>query len=271
MSETPAITPELIEATQVRNLIEKLKSGKALTAWENDLVTNYLRAKNTPSTSDQEPFDQSRSSLAAIWGCSPQYVSKLKKRWGGHLPKFASKEEAISWFAARKQRCAGKPAAPKKTEPDGEDYQPANPEEPFEETVIRHAEEVPVLAYALYRKAVAQGDDALVSVRIKNWGEASKQAGLIRRQFLALQEQARESVAIDDVISVLSGPLQEIISRVAKTGARCAATIAPENPETCKSVLDADADKTIEIARHFLTHTINNLREAPPNETNTKQ
>ncbi|MDV7394410.1 hypothetical protein RZS08_23710, partial [Arthrospira platensis SPKY1] len=101
-------TPEQVEAKNVEILLWQLKEGKPLTESQTKRVQSHLQ-KQLQAVAEKVPeWDQSREALAALWQCTPQYVSKLKKMAGGHLPVFATQEDALDWYTARKLRRSGK-------------------------------------------------------------------------------------------------------------------------------------------------------------------
>lgn len=191
----------------------------------------------------------SGKALAEHWGCSDAYVSKLRHKHG--MPEFATPEEADVWRARFRQRSnVRSERAP--TSPANAEVPPDEPIDveavlaaaggDFDAAMIKHAEEVPILAYALYQAAIRRGNDALVSVRVKNWGEAAKQAGLVREKFLEIQEKTRALIHLDEVLNVLGTELQALRVAMLKLGERHAAAANPENPPLAKAVIDAGVD-----------------------------
>lgn len=248
------ITPEQIEAKNVEVLLLRLKEGKPLTESQTKLIQSYL----TKQQNDSQPavaWDQSREALAALWQCTPQYVSKLKKAAGGHLPTFATQEDAIQWYNSRKQRRSGKIFQTQRQTSQAPIVIPPPRTESFEETMLRQSESMPLHAFALYEAAVKNGDDSLVGVRIKNWAEAAKQAAAAREQYLDLQERNKKLISVENAIEVLSAPLQELINRISKSGRR----IFPEDAALATKV-NEDADRTLSIIKDILEQAAGQMR-----------
>jgi hypothetical protein len=209
--------------------------------------------------------------LAAHWGCAPSYISKLRREKA--MPDFDTLDAADAWraqLAERPARSEGGKRARRNAQPE---LPPINWAEvaaaqiDFDGAMIKHAEQVPLMAYALYDQALKAGNDALVAVRIKNWGEASKQAAQVREKFLQIQQSSRTLISFDEVAGVVGVPIQEMVSLVAKLGVRLAHKCNPEQPQLAKQILEAEADRMIAQVRSVMDRVVDQLRrglELPP-------
>jgi hypothetical protein len=200
----------------------------------------------------------SRPAIARAWGTSPQYVSKIRGqclRSGDPMPEFRTPKEAADWYATRRQRSvtgdqgggysgSSAPAGGDSSLeiPTLDEMMSQLQTGSFDEMMVEHAERVPVAAYNLYLQAVRAGNDAQVSQRIKNWGEATKQAAAVREKFVELQEKTGQLLPMDIMLDVVGEVLQAIVYALDTMGAVYAAKANPENPERAKSVLNAAAD-----------------------------
>lgn len=162
------------------------------------------------------------------------------------MPAFHSLEEADIWRAencrAPKTHIGKKTTAPE-NKLDLSDMEPAPDGLSFDELMVWHAEQVPIAAHRLYLQAVEAKNDAQVSVRIKNWGEASKQAAAVREKFIALQEESGQLLPMDIMLDVVTEIFGSLVYAIDTMGERYATKANPENPEIAKTALEAAADE----------------------------
>lgn len=176
------------------------------------------------------------------------------------MPEFRTAKEAADWYASRRQRSVGgeqgggsngsgygsTPTAGGDNSVEIlslDDIMAQLQTGSFDELMVEHAERVPVAAYNLYLQAVRAGNDAQVSQRIKNWGEASKQASAVREKFVELQEKTGQLLPMDIMLDVVGEVLQAIVYAMDTLGSKYAAKANPENPELAKDVLNKAADE----------------------------
>jgi hypothetical protein len=175
------------------------------------------------------------------------------------MPEFRTQKEAREWYAGRKMRNSGVsfPAQMGKVAGSANgggcdsaaDFTPLNEmmakvrNGDFDAIMVEHAEQVPVAAYDLYLQATRAGNDAQVSVRIKNWGEASKQAAAVREKFIELQEKTGQLLPMDIMLDVVGTILQAIVSSLDTMGSRIAKQANPENPDLALRVINEAIDE----------------------------
>lgn len=194
--------------------------------------------------------------IAKAWGTSPQYVSKVRgqcSRSGEPMPDFRTAKEAKAWYASRRQRSPGDPVgeAPAPVAGglcDGAEILSLSEmvarleNEDFDEIMVEHAQRVPIAAYRLYLQAVEAGNDTQVSQRIKNWGEAAKQAAAIREKFIEVQERNGQLLSLDIVMDVVGGLLQALVQALDTGGQKYAKRANPENPAVAQAAIHAFVD-----------------------------
>jgi hypothetical protein len=112
----------------------------------------------------------------------------------------------------------------------------------FNELMIRHAEELPQIAYGLLKLKTSAGEPGAIAAATRNWHEASKAAADVLEKFVALQKETRALISIDEVEDVVGTELQEIRTGLIKLGERAANAANPDNPQLAKKVIDAAID-----------------------------
>src|SRR5690625_4343083 len=232
----------------------------------SDFLTRVSGQPNSdpanPPSSAPTPTGQTLRAvdLARHWNVSRSYISKLRKE--KQMPDFATSAEADTWrqLHASPANKRGRPSSPKndaennhfssasETSPiDLQDFVSSDQE--FDTLMIRHAEEVPQIAYGLYRRAAEKGDPIIVAQQVKNWGEASKQAAAVRRQFLEIKQRTGELLPIDETMNIVGVTLGGIISGLARLPHRCAKEANPEDPARAQAAIAAAVDRILELAK----------------------
>lgn len=216
----------------------------------------------------------------------PSNVSNLVKRKG--MPAFGSLAEADAWRAvhapARKA-----PESSAKIRPESREKSPESPDtttrtpttrrsptgrgerdEPperidvatfvdkqtdFDALMIEHAEELPQIAFGLYRRAAQRGEPGAISAATKNWHEASKAAADVREKFVALQKETRALIPIDDVEDVVATELREVAKFLRRLGLRCAPAANPADPAQAQRAIDAAVDELLGMFTHAIDRT----------------
>ena len=95
----------------------------------------------------------------------------------------------------------------------------------FEGLMLRQAESVPQIAYGLLELAAQGGDVVDLAAQLKNWAEAGKEAGRVRKAFLEAQEKSRALLPLDEVEDVVGTGLQEVRNAMLKHDERVATAL----------------------------------------------
>jgi len=125
----------------------------------------------------------------------------------------------------------------------------------FDALMIEHAEELPQIAFGLYRRAAQRGEPGAISAATKNWHEASKAAADVREKFIALQKETRALIPIDDVEDVVATELREVAKFLRRLGLRCAPAANPADPGLAQRAIDAAVDELLGMFTHALERT----------------
>ena len=133
----------------------------------------------------------------------------------------------------------------------------------FDELMLRQAEEVPQIAYGLYRRACARGAAAEIANATKNWNDASKAGHAVREKFLEIQEKTRALISLDVVMDIVGTELQGVRARMLKLGERNASKANPENPALARAVIDAAIDEVFQAIETVTVRTEKELSVAP--------
>lgn len=112
----------------------------------------------------------------------------------------------------------------------------------FDVLTVRHAEEVPQVAYGLFKLAAETGHPSAISAATRNWHEATSAAAEIRTRFLDIQEKSRALISLDEVMDIVGTELQAVRTALLKVGERCAIEANPGDPATAQRVIDAAID-----------------------------
>jgi FMN phosphatase YigB (HAD superfamily) len=112
----------------------------------------------------------------------------------------------------------------------------------FDAQAVREAEEVALLAGALYRMACAEGVHADIALAIKNWNDAAKASATVRERFLEIQEKTRALLSLDIVMDIVGTELQAVRSLLLRLGERIAAKANPADPASARKAVDAGVD-----------------------------
>lgn len=211
--------------------------------------------------------------LAEHWGTSRAYVSKLKRSYaagGKSMPDFSTLADADKWRSMnapperkrggsqsqRENATAEKNPAP--IQPQEPKYNPpaeqidvaafVDNEEEFDVLMIRHAEEVPQICFGLYKLAAERGDLGALANRVRDWGEATKQAAAVRARFLDIKQRTGELIPLDVCMNVVGITLGGIRSGMIRLGARAAREANPDDPGRAQKAIDAAVDRIFSMA-----------------------
>lgn len=205
--------------------------------------------------------------IARHWNVSPPYLSKLRSKKG--MPDFFTFEQADAWRALNappkaalettRQNpapVAGKNIADQKAPqpPEGIEAQVVDIRAfveaggDFDAIMIRHAEEVPQIAYGLYKLACASNRPDAVRNATANWSDAAKAAAAVREKFLEIQEKSRALIPLDVVMDILGTELQAVRTLLLKLGTLYGTKANPQNPTLAAGVIDEAVN---EVFRRF--------------------
>jgi len=212
----------------------------------------------------------------------PRFTSYLEAdAWRAvHAPPRKVHETSVKKLAEAAEKNAGFPQTPAaditNSPPPAGAPSPAEPRDPpperidvdkfvdresdFDALMIRQAEELPQIAHGLMRKKAALGEAGAISAAIKNWHEASKAAADVREKFIAIQQETRALIPIDDVEDVVATELREVRKVLRKLGARVAAAANPDNPPLAQRAVDTGVDECLLLFEHVVERTKLELR-----------
>lgn len=230
--------------------------------------------------SEQKPVK--KSAIAAHWGVSAPYVTKLGKSpeaGGKGMPEFFSLEDADAWRALNAPRKSPQPLAQKSAEAGkknagfsvttstrnkggrgtGTDEPTAGTDEEgrpaidvasfvrrgvdFESLMIEQAEQVPQIAFGLYQLACTRGYVSEISGANRNWHESAKASAQVRAAFLDLQERTRALIQLDTVMDIVGTELAAVRNSMLRLGERLGPSANPANPSLACDVINAGVDR----------------------------
>lgn len=113
----------------------------------------------------------------------------------------------------------------------------------FDALMIKHAEEVPQIAFGLLKLKATWGEAGAISAATKNWHEAAGAAASVREKFLDLQERTRALIQLDQVMDIVGTELQALRTTLLKLGERTAAKANPQDPNVARMAIDAAVDQ----------------------------
>lgn len=133
----------------------------------------------------------------------------------------------------------------------------------FDSVMLRQAEEVPQIAYGLYRLACGRGDSVEIANATRNWNDAAKASAGVREKYLELQEKTRALIPLDLVMDVVGTELQPIRVLMLKGGERYGARANPGDPSLGKTIFDEFIDGVFRALDLATTRTERELLQAP--------
>ncbi|MEM0966112.1 MAG: hypothetical protein AAGJ81_08200 [Verrucomicrobiota bacterium] len=176
--------------------------------------------------------------LAKHWGVSPAMVSKLKSK--KNMPAFSSLDQADEW--ARKHHPAILNGSVGVTAPgviiNFEEIKAGAEGKEFEDVILGHAEEIPLIAHRLYQQAAEQGSVHRLTQSLDLWNKSAKVAGEQRLQWLAIQEKSGMLLDLDRVLDVVGNVFQPHRSELLTLPSAIAVEANPENPGLAKAVIE---------------------------------
>jgi hypothetical protein len=229
--------------------------------------------------------------LAEHWGTSRAYVSKLKRSYsagGKSMPDFFTLADADKWRSmnAPPERKRGGSQSQRENETAEKNPEPiehptpkystpeeqidvnsfVDTEEEFDVLMIRHAEEVPQICFGLYKLAAERGDLGALANRVRDWGEATKQAAAVRSRFLDIKQRTGELIPLDVCLNVVGITLGGIRSGMLRLGARAAREANPEDPSRAQKAIDHEVDRIFSMAGPAEERIRRELIAASPHE-----
>lgn len=133
----------------------------------------------------------------------------------------------------------------------------------FDSVMLRQAEEVPQIAYGLYRLACGRGDSVEIANATRNWNDAAKASAGVREKYLELQEKTRALIPLDLVMDVVGTELQPIRVLMLKGGERYGARANPSDPALGKTIIDELIDHVFRALDLATTRTERELLQGP--------
>ena len=246
-----------IAKAEIKNLLLKVQKGGVLTPTERDMLRDHYSPPQVLRQID----------LAEHWGVSQAYISKLRRSFaagGKGMPDFETLEDADKWRsmnAPPSRRRGGSPSKAMAAQAAGggsgsQSHRPppeppppidisgfVNSEEEFDVLMIRHAEEVPQIAFGLYQMAAKSGDAGSIPQRVRDWGEAAKQAAAVRGRFLDIKQRTGELLPLDTCMNIVGITLGGIRTGLSKLGARAAREANPDDPARAQAAIDKAVDR----------------------------
>jgi hypothetical protein len=134
----------------------------------------------------------------------------------------------------------------------------------FDAVMLRQAEEVPQIAYGLYRRACERGDSVEIANATRNWNDAAKASAGVRKEYLEIQEKTRALIPLDLVMDIVGTELQPLRVLMLKGGERFGPRANPADPVLAQNIINEFIDGVFKGCELAVARVARELQQEPP-------